>query len=87
MHNRHVPFLDLVALLLSVLVTGVVAICAAWWYGIAWQDITSAGAFGPPFYAFIFGCFVGLPAYYVSRYLRARRYWTAPTPPTGNRDP
>ena len=63
--------IDLAALLLSAVVTASGAVAAAWWYGISWHDITSGGFAGLFVFAGMFALFLGMPAYYLARLVRA----------------
>lgn len=70
--------IDWVALLVSVVVTGVGSVAAAWWYDIAWRDIASSGFTGPFVFAAMFSGFLGMPAYLVVRLMRGRRRTAMP---------
>lgn len=72
MNMRSTQHIDLPALLLSAVLTVALAVSAAWWYGIRWQDITSSGFFGFPVFAGMFVVAIGIPSYLVVRYFRSR---------------
>ena len=63
---------DPIALVVSVFVTWLTALGAAWLYGIAWADIAAAGVFGAPVFVAMFAAAIGVPTYYTLRYLRRR---------------
>lgn len=64
---------DWLALPLAVVVTGAVAVAAAWWYRIGWRDITDGGPLGLSMFVFMFAMFAGMPAYCLVRVIRIRR--------------
>jgi hypothetical protein len=62
---------DRVALAASFLVTLAVAYFVARWYGFGWTVM--AKPFALPLFIAMFGGAVGMPAYYILRYVRSRK--------------
>jgi hypothetical protein len=63
--------LDIVAFAISSLLTLAVAFAVSRWYDFAWKVM--AKPFALPLYIFMFGGAVGMPAYYILRYVRRRK--------------
>ena len=70
---RNTQRKDLVALLLSVVLTVASASLAAWGYGITWHEVVAPGFFGFPVFLGMFVGAVGMPAYFIIRHIRRRQ--------------
>jgi hypothetical protein len=68
---RTKSHVDIVAFAISSLLTLAVAFAVAWWYGFGWRVM--AKPFALPLFIFMFGGAVGMPTYYILRYVRRRK--------------
>jgi hypothetical protein len=67
---RNKSRLDTVAFALSTLATLAAALLAAWWYHLDWKVMMKP--FALPMFIAMFAGAVGMPAYFILRYIRKR---------------
>jgi hypothetical protein len=68
---RSKSHVDVVAFALSSLLTLAVALAVAWWYGFDLR-VMVARPFALPLFISMFAGAVGMPTYYILRYVRRR---------------
>jgi hypothetical protein len=69
---RDTAPLDRIAFALAFLLTVAAALAVAWWYGFGWRVM--ARPFALPLFFAMFASAIGMPAYYILRYLRKRKH-------------
>jgi hypothetical protein len=70
---RNTNPIDRFAFLVAMVVTIGIAVLAAWWYNIRWNDI-ARGFFGFPIFIGMFAFAAGIPVYKGIHIIRLRRY-------------
>lgn len=69
---RNTNQIDRLVFWVAMVATAGIAVLAAWWYNIPWNDI-ARGFFGFPIFIGMFACAIGIPVYMGVRIIRLRR--------------
>ena len=70
---RNMNKIDRMAFAAAMVVSIGIAVLAARWYNIRWEDITKGGFFGFPIFIGMFALAAGVPVYMAIRIFRLRR--------------